>query len=328
MLISPSGNYVVVLAAQKALLVQTQAVAEKPTKFVSPEDLTCGAFHPTDDIFATGDSAGVVRVWYCLPGMAHRAHQNGVQFSHADGKPMNPEHQRQVLDSDAQPAGSIQSKTTPTTTLHWHAHPVSAVAFNAAGTTILSAGQEGVLVLWSLLSQGKQFAPRLGGPITAVSVRPPGLGREEEYWLSMEDGSVKQIGGNGRAGFRIKGSWESGRAVPSIPARSGNPSTEAPLAFHPQTNSLILPAPHPSSIQFYSPTEQTSVLELEVAPGNRVSKSAEKQIEPTRVGLVALGGEWLATSDSLEKDEEEGGLEERHLKCWLWNETRKTCALS
>ncbi|CED84296.1 WD40 repeat protein [Phaffia rhodozyma] len=329
-LISPSGNFIVVLAAQKALLVPTHSITEKPTKFVSPEDLTCGAFHPADDIFATGDSAGVVRVWYCLPGMADRAQKHGVQFTRVNGMSMETDQQQEPGTNKLASLGiQTQSKTTPTTTLHWHSHPVSSVAFNSSGTTILSTGQEGVLVMWSVLSQEKQFAPRLGGPISAVGIRPPALGREEEYWLSMADGSVKRIAGNGRAGWRVKSTWDSGRAVPSVQTRStlAINATAVPLAYHPQTDSLILPAAHPSSIQFYSPLGQSSVLELEVAPSNRVSKSTEKEIEPTRVGRVSIGGDWLATSDSLEKDEDEGGIEERHIKCWLWNGNKKTYSL-
>lgn len=67
-----------------------------------------------------------------------------------------------------------------------------------------------------------------------------------------------------------------------------------------------MPSSHPSSLQFYSPSLDAQLLELEVSPSNRVSAAGEKPLEPTRVELVAFcqpegkrdGGYWMATVDS------------------------------
>ena len=126
------------------------------TKFVSPETLSCLSFHPNDDYFATGDSKGVIRLWYCLnDGIT--AHTPGIE------------------------------KRAPTTTLHWHAHAVSAIAFTANGAYLLSGGEESVLVIWQLQSGKKEFVPRVGAPISSIAVsRLPG---QEEYLLGLADAS-------------------------------------------------------------------------------------------------------------------------------------------
>ncbi|KAJ1458925.1 WD40-repeat-containing domain protein [Pelagophyceae sp. CCMP2097] len=60
------------------------------------------------------------------------------------------------------------------TALHWHAHPVAAVAVSACGANVLSGGEEAVLVVWPLRRDSasatslKDFLPRLGAPIKCI----------------------------------------------------------------------------------------------------------------------------------------------------------------
>lgn len=127
------------------------------TKFISPEKLTCLAFHPTDEYFATGDEKGQIRLWYCL--------NNQISF------------EDETVDKRAQ-----------TTVLHWHAHAVSSIAFTPNGAYLLSGGEESVLVIWQLHTGNKEFVPRVGAPISSVAVRGGGDG-EEEYLLGLADSS-------------------------------------------------------------------------------------------------------------------------------------------
>lgn len=55
------------------------------------------------------------------------------------------------------------------TKLHWHAHAVSDLCFSTDGTNLLSGGEEGVLVVWTLATGSKHFRPRLGAPIVGVA---------------------------------------------------------------------------------------------------------------------------------------------------------------
>jgi NET1-associated nuclear protein 1 (U3 small nucleolar RNA-associated protein 17) len=154
---SPSGAWLVAIGGHKAYVCRTSDIRAGFTKLVSPEKLTCLAFHPTDDFFATGDSKGLVRLWYCL--------------------------------NDSIPSGVAGvEKKAPTTTLHWHAHAVSSLAFTANGAYLLSGGEEAVLVIWQLHTGKKEFIPRVGAPITSVTLSTS-RSREEEYLLGLSDAS-------------------------------------------------------------------------------------------------------------------------------------------
>lgn len=126
------------------------------TKYVSPERLTCLAFHPLEDYFASGDEKGVLRLWYCLN----------------DDLPVN--------------ARDVE-KRTETRPLHWHAHAVSSITFSRNGAYLLSGGEEAVLVIWQLHTGKKEFVPRVGAPISTVSVTTSSRTGEEEYLLGLVD---------------------------------------------------------------------------------------------------------------------------------------------
>lgn len=151
---SPSGSWLVAVAGHKAYVATTASFKSGFTKYVSPEALTCLAFHPSEDYFATGDDKGNIRLWYCL--------------------------NEQVASS----AVGVE-KRAQTTTLHWHAHAVSAVAFTENGAYLLSGGEESVLVIWQLHTGKREFIPRVGAPISNIAVTQGGQG--EEYLLGLAD---------------------------------------------------------------------------------------------------------------------------------------------
>ena len=91
-----------------------------------------------------------------------------------------------------------------------------------------------------------------------------------------------------------------------------------PLAIHPETSNAILPSSHPSSLQVYSPSTSSLLLELEVSASNRVSRRDQELIEPARVDSVAVSdcGEWMATID--EQASDANFNTEVYLKIWRW----------
>ena len=154
--VSPSGEWLVATAGHKAYVCQTANLSAGFTKFVSPERLTCLAFHPSEEYFATGDASGCIRLWYCLNESA-TVKTPGVE------------------------------KTAQTTTLHWHAHAVSSLAFTANGAYLLSGGEEAVLVIWQLHTGKKEYVPRVGSPIFHIALLS--TAGEEEYLLTLADAS-------------------------------------------------------------------------------------------------------------------------------------------
>lgn len=153
--ISPNGAWLVATAGHKVYVAKTDSLSLGFTKYVSPEKLTCLAFHPSEEYFATGDEKGVIRLWYCLN----------------DNLAIN------VRDVE---------KRTQTRPFHWHAHAVSSVSFTTNGAYLLSGGEEAVLVIWQLETGKKEFIPRLGAPISTISISRPANG-EEEYLLGLVD---------------------------------------------------------------------------------------------------------------------------------------------
>lgn len=89
----------------------------------------------------------------------------------------------------------------------------------------------------------------------------------------------------------------------------------APLAWHQQTQSVVLLSSHPSAIQFYSPATESRLAEVEVLPTNRVSakEQADDPIEEGRVQKVVFSADqsWMATFDTWQ------GFE-NNLKLWQW----------
>jgi NET1-associated nuclear protein 1 (U3 small nucleolar RNA-associated protein 17) len=106
---------------------------------------------------------------------------------------------------------------------------------------------------------------------------------------------------------------------PTSPGTELSDVIAAPLAVHSTTSTLILPSSHPSSLQAYSPSTSKLVLELEVSPSNRVSRTDDAPILPLRVLMCAVSsdGTWMMTIDA--RDGDESSRVEIYLKFWYWD---------
>ncbi|KIJ54655.1 hypothetical protein M422DRAFT_24559 [Sphaerobolus stellatus SS14] len=287
--ISPSGEWLVAIGGTKAYVCSTTSPNSGFIKFVSNEMLTCLAFHPTEDYFATGDNIGQIRLWYCLDPALMESASEGLE------------------------------RRAKTTTMHWHAHPVSSLSFSGNGAYLLSGGEEAVLVIWQLHSGKREFVPRVGAPISTISVASHQTS-DEEYLLVLSDATIVFISS---ATFRIARSFARVKHDPKFWS-----SGPAPLAFHTLTSTVILPSSHPSSLLAYSPSTSTLISEIEVSPSNRVSRKEEKSLDPSRVekAVISPDGLWLATIDGREPD---GDFErEAYLKIWQWDVPSSTWNLN
>ncbi|KAG6868876.1 hypothetical protein C0993_008624 [Termitomyces sp. T159_Od127] len=281
--LSPSGSWLVATAGHKVYVAATSSLSSGFVKYVSPERLTCLSFHPTEEYFATGDEKGNIRLWYCL-NETQPVNVHGVE------------------------------KMTQTTTLHWHAHAVSAIDFTSNGSYLLSGGEESVLVIWQLHTGKKEFVPRIGAPINTISVSKNDKG--EEFLLGLADATyVFVASGN----LKISRSYSRIKLDPSVPHQMTSEHKHVPIAVHSLSSTLILPSSHPSSLQLFSPSSEKLVFELEVSPSNRISRRDEKPIEPSFVEQTSLSpsGDWLATIDARYVDD--GFRNEIYLKLWRWD---------
>ncbi|PWN42516.1 WD40 repeat-like protein [Ceraceosorus guamensis] len=293
--ISPDGRYLVLIGNCKISIAKFAALQDGFTKFITDESLTCLAFHPTNGTFATGDQRGRIRIWHMLnlpPGEL-----KGAAFG---------------------------ERKAPNTLLHWHSHAVAGLAFTPNGAQLVSGGEEAVLVLWQLATGQKEFVPRIGAPIASVALAGGLEGRGLEYAVRLADGSMTFV-----SSVNLKPQRTFTR-VKVDASRKLLPPTQlislpVPLATQPGTGTLIMPAGHPSSLQFYDPINDRHLAEIEITPSNRVSRPDDAPLEPTRVLKVTFShgahsdrtpADWMATYEARLLDELET---ERCLKVWKWD---------
>jgi hypothetical protein len=58
--------------------------------------------------------------------------------------------------------------------MHWHAHALYNLVFSASTGQLFSAGEEGVIVMWSQDSQQPMFIPRVAESIRGLAVTADG----------------------------------------------------------------------------------------------------------------------------------------------------------
>ena len=110
-------------------------------------------------------------------------------------------------------------------------------------------------------------------------------------------------------------------------------SIPVPLATEPYTGALVLPSSHPSALQFFNPSQDRLIYELEVTPANRTFLAQEDFVEPVRAHLVAFPpqlpsssansasgmSEWMAVLET--RNAGEGVSQEMALTFWQWRAT-------
>lgn len=69
--------------------------------------------------------------------------------------------------------------------LEWHTHGVSTLKIN--GNYLYSAGEEGVVVLWHLRENKKDFLPRIGSKIMNIFIL------DSVIYCFLEDNTIKSI---------------------------------------------------------------------------------------------------------------------------------------
>ncbi|KAF9953677.1 hypothetical protein BGZ65_004522, partial [Modicella reniformis] len=290
--ISSDGEYLVMTGRYKLHVIHIAAgngiekggVTENDESrfrcYITPEEITCLAFHPTEGCIATGDERGRITLWYCF------------------GKNVD----RPV-----------------TTTMHWHAHKVAAMCFTSDGNYLLSGGEEAVLVIWQLQTGHKQFLPRLGSEIKHITVSPD----QAYYAIGHQDNSVNVIRS---VDLKIKTAIQGLKFSCSTDHLNHPLSTG--LVIEPRNGHVVLNG-MAGTLQFYDPIQEQHIMELEITPRNKVSRTDEKDIIPPQVMHCAFSkdkaGRWMVTVDG--RDDHET-TPELYLKFWEYDDDARTYVLN
>ncbi|KAJ2525449.1 NET1-associated nuclear protein 1 [Coemansia sp. RSA 2049] len=190
---------------------------------------------------------------------------------------------------------------------HWHAHRVNAVAFTADGQTMLSGGEEGVLVLWRLATGARDFLPRLGSDILGIAVSPD----QAVYAVTLRDNTIRVVSAADRSlvsslqglKFAQRAGIHSGAAGGEQRrlARLMDPDPfSTGLVVHPSTRALVLNG-EPGFLQVFSHAADRHLASIEVAPFNRVagtSSSLAAERPHVDIARFSADGAWMATVDS------------------------------
>lgn len=311
--VSPDGRWLVATSLAKVHVLDLNDTSAGFTKYATESRISALAFHPDKDTarFATGEQNGKIKIWHCLE-----------------------------LANDSPPArgDSAWQPVAVTTTLHWHAHAVAALAYTPDGSQLLSGGEESVLVLWKLSSgqaagtAGREFVPRLGAPIVALAVASGYEGTEQEYVARLADGSTSFIASLSLKPTRTFSTIKTDAMRALLPPEARAQQTQ-PLAYDPASGQLVLLAGHPSTLQFVDIATRSHIRDMEVVPSNRVSRPEDQLITPSAVQHVAfsapkkdmLHAEWMATVDGREGG---GFTTELSLKLWQWDMRTKSYVLN
>lgn len=192
-------------------------------------------------------------------------------------------------------------------TLHWHAHGVAGLAFNSDGSYLLSGGEEAVLVIWQVETGNKRFLPRLGAPITGVSISPDDV----LYGSSHADNTVRVIDAVSlEQRQHVRGLQRAPVGDPAAALKCG-------MLPGPAAGTVVLNGAT-GALQFFNVHTDRLERVHQVVERMFISRTEREQIEETTVDHVAFsrGGQWMATVES--RDDGVTALDVR-LKFWHLN---------
>ncbi|KAG5189285.1 hypothetical protein JKP88DRAFT_353167 [Tribonema minus] len=220
------------------------------------------------------------------------------------------------------------------TTLHWHAHAVSCLAFSPDGGYLYSGGEEGVLVQWNLRRGGgggaanQNFLPRLGAPLTRIAMSPDGLFcaltledncvalvRISTWAVEWQDNCVALKRTSAGVALVLISTSAALRGLALAPTRElVDYSAKIKLGIDASSGAVVING-QPGHLQYYDPHQDLLSGVLEVVPFNRVSRVDKLRMAPPLVEHFAFSssGERVATLDTREVQGE--GLRQGDVRC-------------
>ena len=212
--------------------------------------------------------------------------------------------------------------------MHWHAHRVRSLAFSADGTTLLSGGDEAVLVMWQLGTRNRSFLPRLGGSILAIASSSLETAGGPQYAVALSDNSISLVSAvSGQVERSVRGispaAALSTQAVGRRKATKAAKKSRRPAAFvfEPRRHLAVVKG-RPGFLQFYDYRRDAHVADLEIVPYNSINRGGDaKEGHGHFVSAVSFSrdGEWMLTVDHRGRSTADLD-EESSIKFWRWRE--------
>jgi hypothetical protein len=284
-------------------------------------DITCG--HGSGEIRVMNNLLTIVEDYHMVMAK-HELHFGSEETKSAD----KPEH---------------PTKTFVTTKVHWHAHPVTSLAYDAASSVVdpllYSGGEESVLVTWQL-SRGTykpaDVLPRLalGGIVHIVCAGNSDDDVPNGILVYCEDNSLQLFESHnktklwkvqGLAARQSRGRETFGTYIEADPRAHGSSDPQLILTGLPDA---------PGVIHWYNPRNHKVSASLEAAPFNRVSRTEQGESPMPAPAIVnhafsANGNDLITVDEAATENAAIGAYEKREngmkhgivttVRFWSWN---------
>mmetsp|Transcript_30181 Transcript_30181/g.43105 ORF Transcript_30181/g.43105 Transcript_30181/m.43105 type:complete len:967 (+) Transcript_30181:21-2921(+) len=230
------------------------------------------------------------------------------------------------------PSHSASAEAPPCSSIHWHAHPVLSMSVSLDGLSLVSGGQEAVLVLWRLGSAegaaGRTFLPRLGGPLLQISNIWAGLAGGLRVCVTTADNCLRAINLSTVAeDWAVKALYVAGRGEPLRQAASRWRST---IAVEPRSGQLLSNG-SPGELQCFDPASRSCSATFQVVAFSRVSatESRQKLLVPSVTHFKCASfddfGAVLMTVDVVQEDRDCPSV--TTIRFWQWLPAANSYAL-
>ncbi|KNA25055.1 hypothetical protein SOVF_009790 [Spinacia oleracea] len=303
---SPSGEFFGIIIKRSLYIWKVQAdeserALVKKMKLHHTKNFTTFAFHPNDNIIATGDVSGRICVWR---GFGIRTFFKGNDQANANLMKIEDERAGVRGDNDVEACS----------TWHWHSSEVKFLAFSTDGANLYSGGNEGVLVQWQLDTGKRKFLPRIGSPLL--------------YFVHSPDPTLSAMScADNQIHFLKMPSFEILKPIAGIKLPCSFPEIwnglSSGFTFDHSAGLIALPTDD-YRIQFYSLLDDTEISEVQVCERNHQPSDDIMVV----VSLVALShdGSLMSTVESRLAEDGVGALV--CLKIWASETQKKDFKLS
>ena len=195
----------------------------------------------------------------------------------------------------------VTDKNYVISTKHWHSHRVNCILSEENGHNIYTAGQEGVVVIWDLNSNIKNFLPRLNGNIISLKIS-----KDRKYLMCyMSNNTIKII------------SLSEMKIVNEISSIPDNTDITKCSLFTNKQQFLTFLNKESGLLQFYNIGQNSFPFYLNILNKNYSSKTENEQLNFKQLTNVAFSKNkeesYMLTSEEINYNE---NTRTTYLKFW------------
>ncbi|TDH74067.1 hypothetical protein CCR75_005929 [Bremia lactucae] len=176
-------------------------------------------------------------------------------------------------------------------TMHWHAHTVQCLAYGHKGQSLVSGGEECVLVSWDIESGRRTYVPRLSSSIHTILIGPD----TSNYVVELADHTLFQY----NTVTRVQTWYVQGLGPASTRVQTSLPTRQ--LVFDPITSAIVLHTASSTGIlQLYEPYSNRVCEQIHLSERNHVTRTDFEKLPKFQalITCISATGQVLVTLSS------------------------------